>query len=112
MFGRLNFYALRAAIGVYSSPIGNTKPALKQNLYYLLKRSAKTIKAILMSNGKDEESLEIERFTQQVLELWEDFIFGDAQYEFNKRRQIKLRRPERLSDEEPLEIMSFSELYP
>ena len=111
MFGRLNFDALRAAVGVYSSPIGNTKPGLKQNLYYLLKRSAKTIKAILMSNGKDEESLEIERFTQ-VLELWEDFIFGDAQYEFNKRRQIKLRRPERLPDEEPLEIMSSSELYP
>ena len=75
MFGRLYFDALRAAIDVYSSPTANMKPGLKQNLYYLLKRSAKAIKAILMSNGKDEESLEIERFTQ-VLELWEDYLQG------------------------------------
>ena len=40
-----------------------------------------------------------------MLELWEDYIFGDAQYEINKRRQINLRRPENLPNEEDVNLI-------
>ena len=66
------------------------KAGLKQNLLFLLKRSAKVIKTIAMSQGKDQDASESDVFIE-VLELWEDYIFGDAQYEINKRRQINLR---------------------
>ena len=62
MFAKSNFTALRAAIEVYSSSLdGKLKPGLNQNLYYLLKRSAKALKAILMCKGGDEEATEIGR---------------------------------------------------
>ena len=35
-----------------------------------------------------------------MLELWENHILADAQYELNKRRQINLRRPEKLPNED------------
>ena len=102
MFLRSNFEKLRDTIDVYSTTTeGKLKPGLKQNLLYLLKRSAKALKAISLSNSKDEEATVIQNFVQ-VLELWEDFIFGDAQYELNKRRQINLRRPENLPNEEDI----------
>ena len=105
MFLRNNFNSLRNAIEIYSTTsVGKLKPGLKQNLLFLLKRSAKALKAILMADGKDTESSEIERF-MQVLELWEDYIFGDAQYELNKRRQVNLRRPEKLPNEEDIQLV-------
>ena len=105
MFLRCNFEALRDAIDIYSvTSEGKLKPGLKQNLLFLLKRSAKALKAILMSNSEDDEAREIESFVQ-VLELWEDFVFGDAQYELNKRRQINLRRPENLPNEDDVQLV-------
>ena len=102
MFLRSNFESFRNAIERYSiSKEGTLKAGLKQNLLYLLKRSAKILRALMMAKGNDEASREIDTFVQ-VLELWEDFIFGDAQYELNKRRQIKLRRPESLPNEDDI----------
>ena len=105
MFLRRNFNQMKNAIEDYSTtPEGKIKPGLKQNLLYLLKRSAKALKAILMADEKDNESNEIERF-MQVLELWEDYIFGDAQYELNKRRQTNLRRPDKLPNEDDVQLV-------
>ena len=105
MFIRDNFDSLRDAIDIYStSAEGNLKAGLKQNLIFLLKRSAKVIKAIAMSQGKDQDGSESNVFIE-VLELWEDNIFGDAQYEINKRRQINLRRPKNLPNEEDVNLI-------
>ena len=102
MFLRPNFESLRITIDEYScSSSGDVKPGLKQNLLYLLKRCAKGIKAIKMSDCKDDEATEMENFVQ-ILELWEGYIFGDAQYELNKRLQVNLRRPEKLPNEEDI----------
>ena len=50
MFASGNFDFVREAIEVYStSETGGIKPGLKQNLYYLLKRSSKALRAIMMS---------------------------------------------------------------
>ncbi|XP_057306810.1 uncharacterized protein LOC130645001 [Hydractinia symbiolongicarpus] len=99
MFLRCNFDGLREAIDLYSTTEGGKlKPGLKQNLLYLIKRSAKVMKAVYMAKSMDDEAKEVGSFTD-VLELWEDFIFGDSQYELNKRRQINLRRPENLPNE-------------
>ena len=56
MFLRSNFDKLRGAIDAYSTTTeGKSKPGLKQNQLYLLKRSAKALKTILLSNSKDEK---------------------------------------------------------
>ena len=105
MFSQQNFRSLREAIDVYCTNVsGKMKPGLKQNLYYLLKRCAKALKALMMCDNKEEESDMVERFIQ-ILELWEDFIFGDAQYELNKHRQINLRRPEMLPNEADIKLV-------
>ena len=105
LFLRPNFSSLRDAIDRYStSASGKMKPGLKQNLFYLLKRAAKVLKALLVEGSRDVESAEIERFVE-ILELWEDYIFGSAQYELNKRRQINLRRPEKLPNENDIRLL-------
>ena len=90
---------MSSTIDEYSvNSIGELKPGLKQNLLYLLKRSAKVLKAMYLTEEKDEKAAELDKFVQ-VFELLEDFIFGDVQYELNKRRQINPRKPEKLPDE-------------
>ena len=102
MFLRQNFNLLRSAIDTYSSSeSGKIKAGLKQNLLYLLKRAAKAIKAIKLTESKDDEAEQFDKFVE-IFELLEDYIFGDAQYELNKRRQVNLRRPEKLPAEEDI----------
>ena len=68
---------------------------------YLLKKSAKILRCLCLSDNDDAGSEEISRFVC-VFEMWEDLIFGDAQYELNKRRQVKLRKPEELPHEDDI----------
>ena len=42
---------------------------------------------------------------KELLELWDDIVFGDAVYEINKRRETLLRRPEQLPNEEDMVII-------
>ena len=87
-------------IDVYTSKDDDSiKAGLKQNIYYLLKRASKIIQALLVSEGKDDISMDIQKFVD-LLELWDDIIFGDAVYETNKRREVCIRKPEQLPNEE------------
>ena len=53
------------------------------------------MKATLLSARRDEEAAEIQNF-KDVLDLNQELIFGDAHYEIQKNRQVRLRRPEEL----------------
>ena len=55
-----------------------------------------------LTEEKDEKAAELDKFVQGF-ELLEDFIFGDAQYELNKRRQIN--KPEKLPDEGDIRLV-------
>ena len=77
---------------------------LKQNFYYLLKRSAKILQGLLLEEEKDDEVADIKNFVN-LLELWDDIVFGDAAYETNKRREVVLCRPEKLPDENDLKTI-------
>ena len=77
---------------------------LKQNFYYLLKRSAKILQGLLLEEEKDDEVADIKNFVN-LLELWDDIVFGDTAYETNKRREVVLRRPEKLPDENDLKTI-------
>ena len=105
MFIRPNFMQLRNAIDLYStSTVGNLKPGLKQNLFYLFKQAAKAIKALKLAECDDASAEEIGKFVE-IFELWSHNIFGESQYELNKRRQINLRRPGKLPDEEDIMLV-------
>jgi len=107
MFVRDNFPALREAIVELcqvEEEEDTIKAGLKQNLLYLLKRAAKVLRCLALEKGNDSLSSEIEKFLS-LLDLWESLLFGDAVCELNKRRQIKLRRPEVLSDEEDVKLL-------
>ena len=63
MFTRVNFDALREAIEVYTtSDISTLKAGLKQNLFYLLKRSAKVLKGLFLTQSQDNFSSEVDKF--------------------------------------------------
>ena len=69
MFLRVNFDKLRDAIDSCSvTEEGKLKPGLNFFLLYLLKRSAKVIKAIAMAKSEEGNAGEIDCFIQ-VLEL-------------------------------------------
>lgn len=71
---------------------------------YLIKKSAKILRCTCLAGNDDQGSEEILKFVG-VFELWEDLIFGDAQYELNKRRQVKLRKLESLPQESDIVML-------
>lgn len=55
LFRRKNFALLRTAVDLYNSKEDDTiKPGLKQNIFYLLKRSAKLLQGLLLEEEKYE----------------------------------------------------------
>lgn len=97
MFRRKNFHSFEMAVKEYTTRNGGTdiKSGLKMSVYYLIKKSAKILKAIFYIKEDDKTSEEIDKFVN-VLSVNQNMLFGDAQYHINKARQIKLRRPEQL----------------
>ncbi|XP_057297360.1 uncharacterized protein LOC130627280 [Hydractinia symbiolongicarpus] len=105
IFKRDNFSCLRLAIEKYTSAEDDTiKPGLKQNIYYILKRSSKILRALMISQNKTDVAQEIQNFID-LLDLWKYLIFGDAIYETNKRREVFLRKPAQLPNENDMKIM-------
>ena len=105
MFSRINFPKLRTTVDSYTSNEDDTiKAGLKQNVYYLLKRSAKTLRALLLEEEKEDAVKEVSNFVE-LLEVWDDIMFGDAVYETNKRREIFLRKPEQLPNEDDMAMI-------
>ena len=99
MFNRSNFSNLCQSIEQYTTTADcQIKAGLKQNLFYLLKRASKVMKGYFLTNKKDDQADELDKFVS-VLEMMEDFIFGDATYVLNQNRNIRLRKPSELPDE-------------
>jgi len=89
---------VKEAVLTYTNSEGTVKAGLKSQLYYLIKRFAKIIKATYFVRDDDEKAGEVDNFVQ-VLQLHESDLFGDATYKRNMNRQEKLRRPTQLPDE-------------
>lgn len=80
------------------------KAGLKQAYFYLLKRLAKIVRATYLIKGNDEKAEEVKRFTE-VLEINQNFLFGDAVYKTNNKRQTHLRRPANLPKESDCQLL-------
>ena len=105
MFYRYNFNQLRNVIDIYTTYADDSiKAGLKQNVCYLLKRAAKILRALLLSVGDDTRADDVAKFVE-LLEVWDDIIFGDAVYETNKRRETYLRKPEQLPNEDDMRMI-------
>ncbi|XP_065673908.1 uncharacterized protein LOC136090860 [Hydra vulgaris] len=116
MFNRINFDAFRTAIDEYTIAGDYLKSGLKIVLSSLIKKAAKIIKGTVLTENDDKltfkendtvakkKAQEIDMFVS-VFETWKGYIFGDAEYDINKRRQQKLRKPNMLPDEEDVEIL-------
>ena len=72
---------------------------MKSVLYCGLMKFAKFTRGSFLVKNQDEKANEISKF-DEVLELNQNFIFGDATYALNKNKQVKLRRPEQLPAED------------
>ena len=100
LFRRNNFRYLEEAIERYttvtSSEVSGTgvKAGLKLAVYYLLKAASKVLQGMYLIDDDDEGAKDVANWVV-VLELHKDLIFGDAQYNLNKSREEKLRRPQR-----------------
>jgi hypothetical protein len=97
MFRRENVDAFEMAVKEYTTRNDGAeiKSGLKINVYHLIKKPAKILKAISYAKEEDSTSKVIDKF-MHVLSVNRNLLFGDAQYQINKTRQIKLRRPEQL----------------
>ena len=105
IFRRINFKQLRQSIDIYTTKHDDTvKAGLKQNLFYLVKRAAKTLRALMLEEEKVDVAEEVGNF-RELLDLWDDIIFGDAVYEINRRRAVYLRKPEQLPNESDMMII-------
>ena len=105
MFNRVNFEQLSNVIEIYTRNEDNSmKAGLKQNLYYLIKKSATVMQYAFYSQKRDGEADEISKFIQSF-KSWENYLFGDATYQLNKQRQINLRKPCKLPLEEDLLLL-------
>ena len=110
MFNRVNFEYLRTAIDTYTTSEEYLKSGLKIVLSFLIKKSAKIMKGTVLTqnnsnltfeqNNKEvlDKVQEIDIFIS-VFDTWKGFVFGDAGYDINKKRQQKLRKPASLPEE-------------
>lgn len=100
MFDRKYFAELEEAIhNVASHPGGAIKAGLKIAIGNLLKSGSKILKGSYLIAGDDEAASNIEKFLD-VLHLRWTSLFGDAEYQIMQNRQMKLRRPASLPNEE------------
>lgn len=70
----------------------------------MLKSAAKIVKGTYLIEDKDELSNNVDKFVS-VLELSSNYLFGDATYKINQQRQIKLRKPEALPQEDDVRCL-------
>ena len=102
MFRWRHFKLLETAIKKYTEyEDGSLKPGLKMSLYYLLKTSSKILKGEYLTAEKDAEAQEVTNFVT-VLELNHDSLFGDAIYAINRAKNMKLRKPQQMPNEEDI----------
>ena len=101
MYKRSNFDQLEAAIRQHTAgdDESQVKAGLKLSLYYLVKRTAKIVKIVYLVREDDSTAASVDKFLD-VFTINYNLLFGDALYQLNKKRQMKLRRPEELPPEQ------------
>jgi hypothetical protein len=100
MLRRATYNQLHEAVVTYTTDSRDEiKTGLKNALYYLIKNFSKVIKGYYLVQCKDDQAAEIDKFVT-VFEHNKLILFADAKYAINKNRQINLRKPCRLPDEE------------
>ena len=105
LFARSNFSHLEKAIETYTTDPNNTssiKSGLKVGVQNLLKTTSKILKGLHLMNDEDEKAADIDKFVT-LLELNQDYIFGDAVYAANQVREAKLRRSKSLPEEKDIQ---------
>ena len=90
MFRRQNFSRFVQAVEVYTQ------------VYYLIKTSVNIAKANFLVHNEENHARHMDDFIC-VLELFKDRVFGDATYQLNKDRQIRLRKPAALPLQEDVQ---------
>lgn len=100
MCQRKFFNELESSIEEITSK-GDDKKGLKLGLRYLIPTTAKILEARFFIEGKDDVTSEIENFLR-VFKLKQTYIFGDVEYKANNSRQVKLRKPAEIPDDEDL----------
>lgn len=95
---------LREAVDVVTSSnnAANIKYGLKNNLYYLLQRSADILIGDALAKHDGEEEVKgLNKFVT-LLRHNQNSVFGDSKYLINKARQERLRLPSRQPPEDKL----------
>ena len=104
MFLRVNFEHFRVSLDSVTMDGDKVKGGLKHGLYYLIRNAALIWKATFLVQEKDSDARDMDNFLS-VFNLYKDYLFGDAAYQINRSRQIKLRKPINLPLEEDIIIM-------
>ena len=113
MFNRQNFTCFESAIreGTVRSD-ESMKSGLKIALFYLVKKASKIVKASYLVKRDDIAAAEVGMFVE-VLNMNYNFLFGDALYNLNTTRNVKLRKPAQLplqSDVQALQMYTISRM--
>ncbi|KAL3848008.1 hypothetical protein ACJMK2_018893, partial [Sinanodonta woodiana] len=104
MFNREKFSSLKIAIyKITDKEDHSIKYGFKENIYYLLMTSAEILKGEALQGKQGEvKAMEFDYFVS-VLKLNRRTVFGDARYMITQSRQERLRLPNRLPEDEPVE---------
>jgi len=105
MFLCENFKALEDAIDDFTDTNAETQKAgLKNQLYYLLLKSAGKLIAHYMISKETSLKKEVEDFVI-LLKYRKDDVFGNAIYDLNERRNINLKKPSALPLESDINLV-------
>ena len=106
MFEHQNFEVLREAILEFTLDVENDvfKCGLKHILHYTIKTSANILKGTFLSKERDDLSATIDNFLA-IYKLNKEEIFGDALYQLNKNRQVRLWKPVNLPLESDVQLL-------
>ncbi|XP_022102343.1 uncharacterized protein LOC110985553 [Acanthaster planci] len=100
LLDRQRFTELEEALQVMAEKEGGgIKAGLKLGLGFLLKKSARVMRALYIVNNELQKSKEVDRFLKAIDLSWE-YVFGLTQYEVENKRQAVLRKPQSMPLEE------------
>ena len=80
------------------------KAGLKHGLHYTIRNAATIWKETFLVQRSVINSKEMDDFVT-ILDLFKEFVFGDASYHINRARQINLRKPEKLPIEGDVKLL-------
>ena len=108
MFERVKFEFLRDSISEYTVVEGGQtkkfKCGLKHVLQYTIQTAAKILKGTFLVRERDDLSKTMDNFLA-IFKLNKDEIFGDAEYQLNKNRQIRLRKAANIPLESDVKLL-------